>query len=320
MVRLPSSWIIFSCLLLFGFGELAGALLGGYPQQIKGFIGQSAMAYPEVHGLVGIADIDRAILNGIEGEALSRVHTFHLHSHGLALVVFVLNLIIVNMGLQDRTKRILHGLTCLGLLYPFGWLMVVLTLPSYGKSGAFRLAEKFFFIPFGGVFLLAVWVLILFYFIRIIILRHEKIMFIFIIGISVTALTTQFAMAETLGFQTIRKAYESGIKTCKRMEREYGNMKGQHGLMFKEWQKKTLSLLEEDEKLLASCKDAILTFKNLVEKIEESNRNKPTSEKDEESYLVTEYEKVQKIMEEINLRHKALREKHDESFHEMMGH
>lgn len=174
MVRLPSSWIVFFCLFLFGIGELAGALLGGYPQQIKDFIGRSAMAYPEVHGLVGVDDIDRAILNGIEGEALARVHTFHLHSHGLALVVFVLNLIIANMGLREKTKRVLHGLTCLGLLYPFGWLMIVFALPSYGKNWAFRLAEKFFFVPFGGVFLLAVWILILFYFIRVIVLKHEK--------------------------------------------------------------------------------------------------------------------------------------------------
>lgn len=173
MVRLPSPWIVFFCLLLFGFGEMAGALLGGFPQQIKGFIGQSAMAHPEVHGLVGVGDIDRAIFNGIEGEALARVHTFHLHSHGLALVVFVLNLIIANMGLRERTKRILHGLTCIGLLYPFGWLMIVFLLPSYGKSGAFRLAEKFFFIPFGGVFLLAVWIVILFYFIRVIVLSRR---------------------------------------------------------------------------------------------------------------------------------------------------
>lgn len=173
MIRLPSPWIIFFCLLLFGFAELAGALLGGYPQQIKNAIGQSAMNHPEVHGLVGVDDIDRAILNGIEGEALARVHTFHLHSHGLALVVFLLNLIIANMGLSLRVRTILRGVTCLGLLYPFGWLMIVVTLPSYGKAGAFRLAEKLFFIPFGGIFLLAVWILILFYLIRVIILRKE---------------------------------------------------------------------------------------------------------------------------------------------------
>ncbi|MGH7274629.1 MAG: hypothetical protein ACREIQ_09260, partial [Nitrospiria bacterium] len=157
MVRLPSSWVIFACLLLFGCGELAGTLLGGYPQPIMNWARQQAMAHPDVHGLVGVADIDRTILEQIGSEALSRVHTFHLHAHGLALVVFVLSLIISNMNLVPVIQRILVGLICVGLLYPFGWLTIVFTIPYYGKSGAFRLAEKLFFIPFGGVFLLAVW-------------------------------------------------------------------------------------------------------------------------------------------------------------------
>jgi hypothetical protein len=164
MVRLPPPWIIFLCLLLFGLGELAGALLGGYPQQIMDFTRKQAMAYPDVHGLVGVADIDRAVLEGVGTEALARVHTFHLHAHGLALVVFVLSLLIVNMNLAVWTRRTLYAMVCLGLLYPFGWLTIVLALPYYGKSEAFRLTEGMFFIPFGGGFLVAVWLLIFLYF------------------------------------------------------------------------------------------------------------------------------------------------------------
>jgi hypothetical protein len=166
MARLPPPWIIFLCLLLFGFGELAGALLGGYPQQIIDLSRNQALAHPDIHGLVGVADIDRAILEGIGTEALARVHTFHLHAHGLALVVFMLGLIIVNMNLVVWMRRTLFGLVCLGLLYPFGWLTIVLTLPFYGKSGAFHLAEGLFFIPFGGGFLIAVWLLIFVYLIK----------------------------------------------------------------------------------------------------------------------------------------------------------
>jgi len=173
MVRLPPPRVVFLCLLLFGFGELAGALLGGYPTQIRDMSRNRALAHSDVHGLVGVADIDRAILEGIGTEALSRVHTFHLHAHGLALVVFVLSLIIVNMNLVPKLQNILVGLICIGLLYPFGWLSIVFTIPYYGKSGAFRLAERFFFIPFGGMFLLAVWSLILVYFFRHIIFRKR---------------------------------------------------------------------------------------------------------------------------------------------------
>lgn len=165
-VRLPPHWVVFSCLLLFGFGELAGALLGGYPQPIKSAIGRAARERPEAHGFTGVGDIDRAILEKVETEALARVHTFHLHAHGLALVVFVLGLIVVNMALSPKAEKRMLGLICLGLLYPFGWLTMVFALPFYGKIGAFRLVETLFFIPFGGGFLLIVWGLIFLYLVR----------------------------------------------------------------------------------------------------------------------------------------------------------
>ncbi|NKE73512.1 hypothetical protein [Candidatus Manganitrophus noduliformans] len=166
MVRLPPAWVVFFCLLLFGFGELAGALLGGYPQPIKKAIGGAARERLQVHGLTGVGDIDRTVLENVETEALARVHTFHLHAHGLALVVFVLGLIVTNMALSPKAERMLLGLICLGLLYPFGWLTMVFALPFYGRSEAFRLVERFFFIPFGGAFLFIVWGLILLYLFR----------------------------------------------------------------------------------------------------------------------------------------------------------
>jgi len=151
---------------MFGLAELGGALLGGYPQQIKHYVGQVAMTYPQIHGLVGVSDIDRTILNKIESTALSRLHTFHLHAHGLAIVVFIINVVIASTDFNELTRKILHVVTCIGLLYPFGWLMIVFALPFYGEAKAFHLAEKMFFIPFGGIFLLALWGLILLYLVR----------------------------------------------------------------------------------------------------------------------------------------------------------
>ncbi|MDP2683315.1 MAG: hypothetical protein Q8P28_11070 [Deltaproteobacteria bacterium] len=166
MFKLPPPWVILSCLLLFGFGELGGALLGRYPQPIKDLTQKQVLAHPDVHGLTGVPDIDRTIFEKTGTEVLARVHTFHFHSHGLALVVFVLCLILVNMDISNRFKKVLMGLTCLGLGYPFGWLTIAITLPLYGKTAAFRLAERLFFIPFGGGFLGVVWLIILIYFIK----------------------------------------------------------------------------------------------------------------------------------------------------------
>jgi hypothetical protein len=122
-----------------------------------------AVTRPEVHGLSGVPDIDRAIIEGVQTEVLARVHTFHLHGHGLAIVVFLLTFIVTNTGFTSRVKTLLTMLTCLGLLYPFGWLTMALAVPVVGKSEAFHLAEWAFFMPFGGAFLLGVWFIVFAY-------------------------------------------------------------------------------------------------------------------------------------------------------------
>lgn len=162
-VKLPAPWVILLCLILFGFGETAGGALGGLPQPIMRAAHSLALSRPDVHGLSGVPDIDRAILQGVETEVLARIHTFHLHGHGLAIVVFLLSFIVTNAGFSDRVRKILTYLMCVGLLYPFGWLTMALAVPIVGKPQAFHLAERYFFIPFGGVFLMGVWLVVFAY-------------------------------------------------------------------------------------------------------------------------------------------------------------
>jgi hypothetical protein len=162
-LRLPSPWVILACLVLFGLGETAGAALGGLPQPIMEIAGALTVSRPDVHGLSGVPDIDRAIIEGVETEVLARVHTFHLHGHGLAIVVFLLTFIVTNAGFSPWVRTLLTTLTCLGLLYPFGWLTMALAVPVVGKAQAFQLAERAFFMPFGGAFLLGVWLIIFAY-------------------------------------------------------------------------------------------------------------------------------------------------------------
>jgi hypothetical protein len=127
------------------------------------FARAQAVARADVHGLSGVPDIDRAIIQGVQTEVLARVHTFHLHGHGLAIVVFLLTFIVTNTGFSPWVRTLLTTLTCLGLLYPFGWLTMALAVPVVGKAQAFQLAERAFFMPFGGAFLLGVWFIVFAY-------------------------------------------------------------------------------------------------------------------------------------------------------------
>ncbi len=159
-VKLPPALLILACLLLFGFAELGGAILGGAPESIKEFAAQQTKLHPDAHGLTGIEDIDRTIVAKISSTALARLHTFHLHSHGVGMLAFILFLVIYNVEFSQRQKKILTILVCLGMLYPFGWLALMITIPFLGMTPAIQLVEKMFFIPFGGGMVLAIWLVI----------------------------------------------------------------------------------------------------------------------------------------------------------------
>lgn len=138
----------------------AGTILG-YGENVKTIVNPIIRANPKVHGLLGVEDIDRTIVEKMSSEVVARIHTFHLHGHGLGIVVFLISLIISNSAFSERQKRVLTFLISLGLFYPFGWLTIALTLPALGHVAAMGLAEYVFFIPFGGAFLIALWGLIL---------------------------------------------------------------------------------------------------------------------------------------------------------------
>jgi hypothetical protein len=162
-LKAPPAPAVFACLLLFGWGELTGALQGGFRLQILAAAAETAKHYPAVHQLTGLSDVDQNIVEGIAQEVLARLHLFHSHAHGLALVTLVLITIIANLPFQERLRSVLTGWALLGLLYPFGWLTVAIALPAQGKDAAFALAERWFFVPFGGLYLLAVGALIAVY-------------------------------------------------------------------------------------------------------------------------------------------------------------
>ena len=119
-VKLPSVLTIFACLILFGLGELGGAVLGGSPDKIKNYAIERAKNFPEVHGIVGIEDIDRTILEKVSSMVLARLHTFHLHAHGVGILSFLLFFIAANSGFSNRLLIIINILVGIGMLYPFG--------------------------------------------------------------------------------------------------------------------------------------------------------------------------------------------------------
>src|SRR3989304_6686999 len=68
------------------------------------------------------------------------------------------------------------------------------------------------------------------------------------------SITAQTAHAGSLEPESAMKAYTKAEKSCKQMERDHEKMKGEHKLMFKAWQGKSIPLLTEDEEVVTECK------------------------------------------------------------------
>ena len=128
-------------------------------------------------------------------------------------------------------------------------------------------------------------------------------------------ITSTAVLADSPDPETVTKTYTKAEKTCKQMLRDHEKMKGEHKLMFKAWQEKSIPLLTEDEEVLAECKKTLSPLKDIAEQLDKIASDDPLKET-----LFNDYDKRQSIMEDIKGRHKTLREKHERLFHEMMGH
>ncbi len=131
----------------------------------------------------------------------------------------------------------------------------------------------------------------------------------------VAGMTATVALAGSPEPETVMKAYTKAEKTCKQMERDHANMKGEHELMFTAWKKKSSPLLTEDEEVLTECKTILSALKDITEQLDKIVSDDPLKET-----LLNDYKKIQSNMEDITGRHKTLREKHERLFHDMMGH
>ncbi len=136
-----------------------------------------------------------------------------------------------------------------------------------------------------------------------------------ILFLMISASVTSIAFAGSIEPEGVKKAYTKAEKTCKQMDSDHNKMKGEHKLMFKAWQEKSSPLLTEDEGVLIECKTTLSALKDLNEQIDKAVSDDPAKEK-----LINDYEKKLSLMDDIAGRHKAIRERHERLFHEMMGH
>src|SRR5258708_38861093 len=149
--RLPPRVVLLAAVLLLVAAELGGASMSRYKLDLARWARTGMLAHPDVHGLVGVRDVDERALD----EALFRVDTglrlFHMHAEGMALVIVATTTVAATLARTAVPRRTLIVLlTVGGVGDPLGYLIWSALIPSYGVERSKAIAEWLRGVSFGG--------------------------------------------------------------------------------------------------------------------------------------------------------------------------
>src|SRR3989442_15666234 len=140
--RLPPRGVLLAAVVLLVAAEIGGASMSRYKLELTRWARTGMLAHPDVHGLVGVRDVDERTLD----EALFRfdagLRLFHMHAEGMALVGIATTTVAATLARAAVTRRALIVLlTVGGVGYPLGYLIWSALIPSYGVGGRKAIAR-----------------------------------------------------------------------------------------------------------------------------------------------------------------------------------
>lgn len=154
--RLPPRWVLLVAVVLIGCAEVGGASMARFKVELTRWARDAMLARPEVHGLVGVRDVDERILDEALVKFDAGLRLFHMHAEGMGLVIVATTTVAATLGGAGRGLMVAL-LTAGGAGYPLGYLLWSGLIPYYGVEPGKRMAEWLVWIPFGGATILALW-------------------------------------------------------------------------------------------------------------------------------------------------------------------
>lgn len=154
----PPVWVLLVAVLLIVCAEVGGASMVRFKPELTRAARQAMLARPDVHGLVGVRDVDERILD----EALVRfdagLRLFHLHAEGMGLVIVATTTIAATLLPPGSARTLLIVLfTVGGAGYPLGYVVWSGLIPFVGVERGKAVAEWLAWVPFGGATIIALW-------------------------------------------------------------------------------------------------------------------------------------------------------------------
>ncbi len=157
--RRPPRLVVLAAALLITLAEVGGAAMGRFTPDIDAFARARVLERPEVHGLVGTADVDNEIVDEVRVKVDGALRLFHLHGEGNGLMIFALAMVIATFVRARWLRAVLYGLVTLGGLgFPFGYVVWAGAIPLVGVEPGRALAAAWVLVPLGATLLLGLWI------------------------------------------------------------------------------------------------------------------------------------------------------------------
>lgn len=161
-VVLPPVSLVLASMFLLVLAEVGGASMAKFKTSIERANLERIGARAEVHGLVGIRQVDGDTVDRLLARSDFALRLFHLHAEGMGLVIFAGGVMIrAFLASPSLSKALYVMLGVGGFAYPFGYLAWSLMIPGLGLDRSKELAEYLLWIPFGGAALVAMGVIAL---------------------------------------------------------------------------------------------------------------------------------------------------------------
>ena len=157
--RLPPIPVLLVGVVLIACAEVGGGSMVQWKLELTRWARGVMLARPQVHGLVGVRDVDEQILDEALVKFDAGLRLFHLHAEGLGTVIIVTSMVATSVVGHAALRRAIVAMITAGALYPLGYLLWSALIPFQGIERGKAVAEWTVWIPFGGAAIVAMWLL-----------------------------------------------------------------------------------------------------------------------------------------------------------------
>ena len=158
--RLPPIPVLLVGVALIACAEVGGGAMAQFKLELARWARGTMLARPEMHGLVGVRDVDEQILDEALVKFDAGLRLFHLHAEGLGTIIIVTTMVATSLITRPALRKATVVLiTAGGAGYPLGYLLWSALIPFRGVERGKSLVEWLVWIPFGSAAIVAMWLL-----------------------------------------------------------------------------------------------------------------------------------------------------------------